>query len=268
VVALTHASRNIVLVLSLLAVAATTTPVVAQTKINIDFTSLAGWPDHPEYGAAGTPGWWNETNLLLNYPASAELFSVDGEFTGVEIELPSGPVEIWEGSYSAKESPFTGDDRRVLADGMFNADVIGGVRLTGLENGTYRVLTYGIQPDPSPLWGTTFWVNDSENQRISGAWTGEFEEGVTHATFVVAVTDGTIRVSWVNGIWFGFFSALQIEQLQCPNFDEDGSVGFNDLQVLLQTWGPCEGCPTDLTGSGSVGFEDLLILLNAWGPCP
>jgi len=62
--------------------------------------------------------------------------------------------------------------------------------------------------------------------------------------------------------------------LLCPttpaDLDGNGSVGFADLNVLLQTWGPCPSggadCPADLLGNGSVGFGDLTELLDAWGP--
>ncbi len=45
----------------------------------------------------------------------------------------------------------------------------------------------------------------------------------------------------------------------------DGSVGAEDLALLLNGWGTNS---PDLTGDGVVGAEDLSILLNAWGACP
>jgi hypothetical protein len=50
--------------------------------------------------------------------------------------------------------------------------------------------------------------------------------------------------------------------------DGDGAVGFNDLVILLGTWGPCavppDTCDADLDGDGAVGFTDLSQLLAAW----
>ena len=47
------------------------------------------------------------------------------------------------------------------------------------------------------------------------------------------------------------------------DLDGDGSVGFNDLALLLGAWGPCSGaCPADLDGDGGVGFNDLALLLG------
>lgn len=58
----------------------------------------------------------------------------------------------------------------------------------------------------------------------------------------------------------------------CPaDLNGDDSVGFADLQELLQAWGDCPivgDCPADLNGDDSVGFADLQELLQAWGPCP
>jgi polyhydroxybutyrate depolymerase len=54
----------------------------------------------------------------------------------------------------------------------------------------------------------------------------------------------------------------------CPeDLDGDGSVGFQDLLLLLAAWGPCGGCAEDLDGDGEVGFQDLLLLLAGWGEC-
>ena len=54
----------------------------------------------------------------------------------------------------------------------------------------------------------------------------------------------------------------------------NGSVGFQDLAILLNHWGP-DGCPpapescaADLDDDGQVGFADLSSLLSLWGPCP
>lgn len=67
-------------------------------------------------------------------------------------------------------------------------------------------------------------------------------------------------------------SAVLIEVLEpgCPeDFDGSGHVGFDDLQTLLQNWGPCVAppCPGDVDDSGHVGFDDLQGLLQAWGEC-
>jgi len=49
------------------------------------------------------------------------------------------------------------------------------------------------------------------------------------------------------------------------DLDGDGAVGFADLLIALEQWGPCPACPADLDGSGDVGFGDLLMILARWG---
>jgi hypothetical protein len=45
----------------------------------------------------------------------------------------------------------------------------------------------------------------------------------------------------------------------------DGRVGTADLELLLDAWGPCDGCcPADLDADGDVGVVDFLALLQGW----
>jgi hypothetical protein len=41
----------------------------------------------------------------------------------------------------------------------------------------------------------------------------------------------------------------------------DDVVNFNDLLILLASWGPCNACAADFDESGAVDFQDLLLLL-------
>ena len=47
----------------------------------------------------------------------------------------------------------------------------------------------------------------------------------------------------------------------------NGSVGGDDLAILLGAWGGCGACTADIDGDGVVGPGDLAILLGAWGIC-
>lgn len=60
-----------------------------------------------------------------------------------------------------------------------------------------------------------------------------------------------------------------LDVCQCPaDFNNSGVVSFEDLLVLISTWGACTAeCPTDLDCDGEVGMSDILELLNAWGQC-
>lgn len=85
-----------------------------------------------------------------------------------------------------------------------------------------------------------------------------------------AYSDGVPTGEWVSpDVEIDLaFSLQEGTALPClPDFDGSGSVGFADLQRLLQAWGTCPACPEDLDFDDSVGFSDLQILLQAWGPC-
>jgi hypothetical protein len=58
------------------------------------------------------------------------------------------------------------------------------------------------------------------------------------------------------------------ETTSCPaDLDGGGTVGAEDLALLLAVWGPNPGHPADINGNGVVGPEDLALLLAEWGPC-
>jgi hypothetical protein len=51
----------------------------------------------------------------------------------------------------------------------------------------------------------------------------------------------------------------------------NGMVNIDDLLALINSWGPCSGCPEDVApppgGDGVVNIDDLLYLINSWGAC-
>ncbi len=52
------------------------------------------------------------------------------------------------------------------------------------------------------------------------------------------------------------------------DLDADGSVGGEDLTVMLLAWGRCAGpcgCAADIDGDGAVGIVDFLLQLSSWG---
>ena len=52
------------------------------------------------------------------------------------------------------------------------------------------------------------------------------------------------------------------------DFNDDGSIGGADLNILLAYWGS-DNADVDLNGDGEIGGGDLTILLAAWGQqCP
>ena len=68
----------------------------------------------------------------------------------------------------------------------------------------------------------------------------------------------------------GSVLSLLIEPRVCTgDVDEDGDVGFSDLTLVLQNWGPCPPpCGWDVDHSGAIEFGDVAMLLLNWGACP
>ena len=60
-----------------------------------------------------------------------------------------------------------------------------------------------------------------------------------------------------------------LDSCQCiADVIRDGVVRYQDLIVVISSWGPCDSdCPADVVTDGVVGYEDLLQVLAAWGPC-
>ena len=56
------------------------------------------------------------------------------------------------------------------------------------------------------------------------------------------------------------------------DLDCDGDYDIDDARLAMATFGIEEAeedtCPADVDGDGSIGFSDVLIILNDWGPCP
>lgn len=91
--------------------------------------------------------------------------------------------------------------------------------------------------------------------------------------FTTSVTSDIAVIGSRNDAGGYFSGAVYVFALHCPiacaaDFDSDGAVGFDDLCILLATWGPCDGnCIADLDDDGVIGFGDLLMLLSLWGVC-
>ena len=62
----------------------------------------------------------------------------------------------------------------------------------------------------------------------------------------------------------------QDTQHECPaDMVADGQVNMDDLLLVLQTWGNCDGaCPGDANQDGFTDWLDLLSVITAWGACP
>jgi hypothetical protein len=62
--------------------------------------------------------------------------------------------------------------------------------------------------------------------------------------------------------------------LLCPDIAPlgggNGMVDVDDLLEIINSWGPCAACISDIVpagGDGAVNVDDLLAIINSWGPC-
>jgi len=82
-----------------------------------------------------------------------------------------------------------------------------------------------------------------------------------------AITDVTIKTS--DGSSIGKITTDGNSIFWSATVEEVFAVigGSRDLPITIQ-WASCDVCPADLNGDWSVGFADLQALLQAWGVCP
>ena len=82
----------------------------------------------------------------------------------------------------------------------------------------------------------------------------------------------SIEILWPSGVDSRFlvdadrFITIDESRLVTGDIDGNHAVGFSDLSLVLQKWGPCDGlCPTDINEDGATGFADLITVVNNWG---
>ena len=127
---------------------------------------------------------------------------------------------------------------------------------------------------PDDVWSADTWTTGSAIAHFDGEqWSVvETVAGPNHSTLLDMAKAGECDL-WAVGRQPGGGNFLPLIQRMTPSplegdLDGDGSVGFNDLLILLASWGACpsppDPCVADINDDGSVGFGDLLVLLAAW----
>jgi hypothetical protein len=97
----------------------------------------------------------------------------------------------------------------------------------------------------------------------------------TSPRITFAATSGasyTIRVGGVNAVTgSGTINISCVAPPDCPaDIDDNGYVNIDDLFAVINSWGPCGGCPADISppgGNGFVNIDDLFAVINSWGQC-
>ncbi len=98
-------------------------------------------------------------------------------------------------------------------------------------------------------------IDNVEHLYIEGLQAGTYAiELARHDTLTAPTPQWDVALAWL----------FPEPTLAPEDLDGDGVVGFNDLILILSSWGICPGCPEDLNGNGEVDFNDLIQLLAAW----
>jgi hypothetical protein len=147
------------------------------------------------------------------------------------LSFPSGSG----GKYSIPNPFLVGELHTFLDDGLLTPDVVQRLRFESLDAGTYEVYAYG-PPIAQGLKSLFIFTSGDESLgiTISGGWNGALEEGVNYARTTMKVTNGTLDVDWVSGMFgdSGYLSGVQIV--------------------------PAAGCDADVNGDGALNILDFV----------
>ena len=149
-------------------------------SLNIDFGSREGTPSSGFGAAAHQAGAWN----TLDLGATGSLLGLSGAPTAVRATVTAGAGDGWY-------PDCTGDVVALVGDNFFTFQGDWSVILTGLENGPYLAFLYGPINPAVPTGSMT--ANGLLVASVSGD-TCDLSAGVSHASVVVTVTDGTLTI--------------------------------------------------------------------------
>jgi hypothetical protein len=209
--------------LSGLLVTVTVLPVFGQS-VNIDFGDGAGTPSST-YAAAGRAGVWNAS-------PTGDTFSLVG-LDGLPIPATLSMVGGFP-PYSHSDHPGTfGDDERLLDDFYPVSDMLRPTWFEGLQRGEYHVFVYALGPTVEYSTGVCVDEDCTEcavGQLVTGAWTGELVEGVTHAHLRFSVDSGALCLRAL-GMPFGSSGVVSGVQLVGIDCNSNGLVDGEDIAV-------------------------------------
>ncbi len=243
---------------------------VAQS-MNIDFGSLTGQPAS-SFAGAGEAGEWNSIAGTQGTTYTS-LVALDGSATTASLYNVGGSTLDSTSGFDPSAAPLLGDYLLTFTPTLETC-----IFMNGLENGTYRVITYAhVASSPSIPNFVTVDQSSEPGAIVSGAWTGAFVESVTHAEHVAEITTGALALH--SGIPSGsspFVAAMNgIQLVLLPDFvpflrgdaNRDGTVDIGDgVTVLDYLFGPTDlsQClvSADANDDGSVDIADAVTILD------
>lgn len=206
--------------IALVSVASLCSAAAAQS-FNVDFAGQAGTPGDSFGAAAGQAGIWNVFDPATD--GLNQMTSISGVLTDAVLDFSTGPAAL------SADPGTSGDVEALLDDGVLGlGDVLTSFTVAGLQNGAYSLVVYAFTGGNAGTQ-TTLFVGD-DMQSVGGAWSGDFEESVTHATFDLLVRDGRLEVGFVASVFgtSGIVNGFQLTLIPAPA----GAAAFGLLGVL------------------------------------
>ncbi|MEM7164740.1 MAG: hypothetical protein AAF581_04710 [Planctomycetota bacterium] len=231
------------------------------------------------FGAAGVAGVWNTTPGTQGTTYS--LVDLDGASTGVTL-LNIGGSAINLQATGTTQAGFL--LRQYLVTFMPTLEVC--IFLDGMQNGTYRVITYAfLRNGPDSLVSVD--QSTQPDALVGGPWGGVLELGLTHSIHEATVTNGSLDLH--SGIPSGGLPAIAalnaVQVIRLPDDEpfrrgdanKDGALNIADAIQILQALfsGPVvDACPdaSDVNDDGGNDIADPVALLahlfGNGGPLP
>ncbi len=216
--------------------------------------------------------------FAANSAATGGAISADGvanivDCTFEENQASSGgAIRIWNGSI--QDTHIRNNAATSETGGGGGVVKIGGGTVTianTLIDGNSAVVGGAIQHQAGTLTVTNSTISgNSADSGAGAAKSGTFGELLFQSTVFCENDPDHIEGPWTD---LGGNEFLDECPLPIPgDLDGDGSVGVQDLLLLLGAWGSCDDCTPgksmcfgDLDGDCTVGVADLLMLLANWG---
>jgi hypothetical protein len=235
-------------------------------SVNLFFGPEGATPPDAGHGAAGPAGVWNRVNAA----EPTTLVGLDGSPTGVQ-NFATG----WGMPASTPPAGPVGNDALMLSWSYQFIDVAAPVTITGLQNGRYNAIFYGLNLGAR----STLILAGDDGEFFTGPWTGQHQQGVSYVTLPFTVTNGTMTFSVVGSIVGpANLSAIQIVQVSGPgctaDANGDGDFGTDaDIEAFFACLAGscCARCsPSDFNGDGDSGTDadiESFFRVLAGHPC-